>query len=150
MPSPGCGPHGSGPSSKKGLCTAAALTTWRKRWDSNPRYLSVRLISSQVHSATLPLFLRKKLYCKASQFRCWTVPKIKANCVERKVAVVWLLFEILTRCGGLSAGFIHQLCQGGAVALDSGPLKLLSQIRCSLHTTSHSSNAAMSRGLKSC
>ena len=27
---------------------------WRRGWDSNPRYLAVRLISSQVHSATLP------------------------------------------------------------------------------------------------
>ena len=27
---------------------------WRREWDSNPRYLAVRLISSQVHSATLP------------------------------------------------------------------------------------------------
>ena len=27
---------------------------WRRGWDSNPRYLTVRLISSQVHSATLP------------------------------------------------------------------------------------------------
>ncbi len=29
-------------------------TCWRRGWDSNPRYLSVRLISSQVHSTTLP------------------------------------------------------------------------------------------------
>ena len=27
---------------------------WRRGWDSNPRYLAVRLISSQVHSTTLP------------------------------------------------------------------------------------------------
>ena len=30
---------------------------WRRGWDSNPRYLAVRLISSQVHSATLPPLL---------------------------------------------------------------------------------------------
>ena len=34
---------------KTGTCT-----DWRRGWDSNPRYLAVRLISSQVHSATLP------------------------------------------------------------------------------------------------
>src|SRR5574343_324899 len=27
---------------------------WRRGWDSNPRYLAVRLISNQVHSTTLP------------------------------------------------------------------------------------------------
>ena len=31
---------------------------WRSGWDSNPRYLAVRLISSQVHSATLPPLLK--------------------------------------------------------------------------------------------
>ena len=30
---------------------------WRRGWDSNPRYLAVRLISSQVHSTTLPPLL---------------------------------------------------------------------------------------------
>ena len=30
------------------------LNYWRRGWDSNPRYLAVRLISSQVHSTTLP------------------------------------------------------------------------------------------------
>ncbi len=30
---------------------------WRRGWDSNPRYLAVRLISNQVHSATLPPLL---------------------------------------------------------------------------------------------
>ena len=29
-------------------------TSWRREWDSNPRYLAVRLISSQVHSTSLP------------------------------------------------------------------------------------------------
>ena len=32
----------------------ATLEEWRRGWDSNPRYLAVRLISSQVHSTTLP------------------------------------------------------------------------------------------------
>ena len=68
MPSPGCGPHGAGLSSKKGLCTAETLTTWRKRWDSNPRYLSVRLISNQVHSATLPRFLNSCFNPAKSKF----------------------------------------------------------------------------------
>ena len=36
---------------RKGPCL---LASWRRGWDSNPRYLAVRLISSQVHSATLP------------------------------------------------------------------------------------------------
>ena len=34
---------------------------WRRGWDSNPRYLAVRLISSQVHSATLPPLLTFRL-----------------------------------------------------------------------------------------
>src|SRR5262249_45883886 len=36
---------------REGPCLFA---TWRRGWDSNPRYIAVRLISSQVHSTTLP------------------------------------------------------------------------------------------------
>src|ERR1035437_11019677 len=36
------------------LIASWKLGYWGREWDSNPRYLAVRLISSQVHSATLP------------------------------------------------------------------------------------------------
>ena len=35
-----------------------AFLFWRRGWDSNPRNLAVRLISSQVQSTTLPPLLR--------------------------------------------------------------------------------------------
>ena len=40
---------------------------WRRGWDSNPRYLAVRLISSQVHSATLPPLLAFRLLILAGR-----------------------------------------------------------------------------------
>ena len=41
----------------KNPARGGALDNWRSGWDSNPRYLAVRLISSQVHSTTLPPLL---------------------------------------------------------------------------------------------
>ncbi len=46
-----------GPQAKKSPRPARALTHWRRGRDSNPRYVSVRLISSQVQSTTLPPLL---------------------------------------------------------------------------------------------
>lgn len=45
---------------------------WRRGWDSNPRYgETVRLISSQVHSTTLPPLLP----CCFTAFRGWSFPR---------------------------------------------------------------------------
>src|SRR5690606_27759438 len=39
----------------RGLVVSKGMIPWRRGWDSNPRYgETVRLISSQVHSTTLP------------------------------------------------------------------------------------------------
>lgn len=47
---------------------------WRRGWDSNPRYgETVRLISSQVHSTTLPPLLP----CCFTAFRGWSFPRKK-------------------------------------------------------------------------
>jgi hypothetical protein len=43
---------------KKPACAGFFIEYWRRGWDSNPRYgKTVRLISSQVHSTTLPPLL---------------------------------------------------------------------------------------------
>jgi hypothetical protein len=46
---------------------------WRRGWDSNPRYLAVRLISSQVHSATLPPLLCRAAILAGSVYRAPTL-----------------------------------------------------------------------------
>ena len=46
------------------------FATWRKEWDSNPRYsIAVRRISSPVHSITLASFL--DFGCKSNTFFVW-------------------------------------------------------------------------------
>ena len=50
-------PAPRGPQAKKSPRPARALSHWRRGRDSNPRYVSVRLISSQVQSTTLPPLL---------------------------------------------------------------------------------------------
>src|ERR1035437_5024099 len=40
---------------------------WRRGWDSNPRYLAVRLISSQVQSTTLPPLRRGEILARVDR-----------------------------------------------------------------------------------
>ena len=59
-------PAAGGLGQEKGPWFSEALTTWRSRWDSNPRYgITVHRISSPAHSTTLPPLLIRFAWCEA-------------------------------------------------------------------------------------
>ena len=62
------------------------LKNWRREWDSNPRYLAVRLISSQVHSTTLPSLRNRAARARrdSSSRVCFKSPAFGASIMGRR------------------------------------------------------------------
>jgi membrane-bound lytic murein transglycosylase F len=85
-------PQGQNPQSYKPC--GSWLTYWRRGWDSNPRYgKTVRLISSQVHSTTLPPLREARILPATSDLVQNDHMRNPTRCVQTVIASLLLLLS---------------------------------------------------------